>query len=343
MGKENKLMFERILLITNYKPNTGGISVQVGLLHKKLCEEGIVSNIFSTEGTWFYRLFVLFKLMFEGKNFDVFHIHGCSHLGFFPIAVGVIAGKIFKKKLVVTYHGGDAGNFFKKHKFLARYFLTKSDTNIVLSGFLGEVFEKYSIPYTVIPNIMELSEEQIFLRENILPNYISVRTLFNIYNIGCILNAFKIVQQKYPEATLTLLGDGDCRERLENQAKELNLQNIHFVGKIGNHEIYNYLSKADVFVSSSIIDNQPVSILEAYNAGVLVVSSRVGGIPYMVKDSKTGLLFESNNHNELAEKMILAITEQELSKNMILNANKELKNYSWEKIREKLLPLYLNQ
>ena len=334
---------KKILLITNYKPNTGGISVQVGLLHRKLCEESIQSEIFSTEGTWFYRLFVLLKLIIKGKSFDIFHIHGCSKLGFFPIVVGVIAGKILRKKIIVTYHGGGAESFFEKHTFLVRYFLTKTDANIVLSGFLSKVFDKYTIPYTIIPNIVELSEEQFFLRETILPHYISVRTLSKTYNIGCILNAFNIVQQKYPESTLTLLGDGDCREKLEEQVKELNLQNVHFVGKVSNSEIYNYLSKADVFVSSPIVDNQPMSILEAYNAGLLVISSRVGGVPYMVEDNKTGLLFESNDYQELAKKMIIAVQEQELSKNMILKAKNELKNYSWEKIKEKLLPLYFSK
>jgi len=331
---------KKILLITNYKPNTGGISVQVDLLYKKLCEENIPSEIFSTAGSWFYRLFVLFRLLFKGKKFDIFHIHGCSYLGFFPIITGIVAGKILKKKIIVTYHGGGAENFFKKYKCLVHFFLKKTDNNIVLSGFLGEIFSKYSIPFNVIPNIAELSDRQFMLRKTICPNYISVRSLAKTYNIDCILKAFAIVQQKYSESTLSVLGDGDCRVDLENLAKNLNLQNLCFVGLIDNKEIYNYLSKADIFVSSPLIDNQPMSILEAYNAGLLVISSKVGGVPYMVEDNKTGLLFESDNYKELAEKMIQAIENQELSKTMILNANKELEKYSWNNIRQNLFEIY---
>lgn len=331
---------KKILLITNYKPNTGGISAQVDLLRMKLQEECILSEIFSTEGSWFYRMSVLLRLLIIGKRFDVFHIHGCSRFGFFPIVVGVIVGKVLQKKIIVTYHGGDANVFFKKHRPFVRFFLTKADTNIVLSGFLGEVFDRYSIPNTIIPNILEFSDKQFVEREVIQPHYISIRSLRKLYNIDCILKAFAIVQQKYSEATLQILGDGNCRADLENLAESLKLQNVRFYGQISNSDIYHYLSEADIFVSAPIIDNQPVSILEAYNAGLLVISSRVGGVPYMLEDSRTGLLFESNNCDALAEKMIFAIKEQELSKTIILTANKELKNYSWSNIREQLLKLY---
>lgn len=332
---------KKILLIANYKPAGGGISVQVSLLHKNLCKEGVSAEIFSTEGNIFLRLFVLFKLMLKGKNFDIFHIHGCSYVGgFFPIMVGFFAGKILKKQIIVTYHGGGADDFFKKRKSFVRFFLTRTDINIVLSGFLGEIFNRYSIPFIVIPNIAEFSGEHFVERKTIRPNYISVRSLIKTYNVECIVRAFSIVQQKFSVAELTLLGDGDCRADLENLAKNLNLKNVRFLGRVENKNIYNYLSKADIFLSSSIVDNQPMSILEAYNAGLLVISSKVGGVPYMLEDNETGLLFESNNYEELAEKMIFAAENQELSKKMILNASKELEKYSWNNVKQELFAVY---
>jgi glycosyltransferase involved in cell wall biosynthesis len=330
----------QILLITNYKPNTGGISVQVDVLHKKLGEEGIRTDIFSTEGSPLYRLFVLFRLIAAGRKFDIFHIHGCSFLGFFPIVMGVIAGKILRKRIIVTYHGGDAGSFFKKYPRLVRFFLSKTDKNIVLSGFLAKVFDKYNIPNIIIPNIAEFSNEKFVLRESLKPNFISVRSLAKIYNIDCILKAFAIVQQQIPEATLTLLGDGDCRDDLKTLAKDLQLKNTDFIGLVDNKKMQDYLMKADVFLSSPLVDNQPMSILEAYNAGLLVISSNVGGVPFMLEDGKTGLLFESNNHEELAGKMLEAVQHQEQSKNMIAQSNKSLEKYSWQNIKEKLFTVY---
>lgn len=331
---------KKILIITNYKPNLGGISLQVELLNKNLRKEKFKSKIFSTYGSLFYRIFVLFKLLFRGIKYEIFHIHACSYLGFFPIVLGVTVGKILNKKIIVTYHGGDAELFFNKYPRFVHFFLTKTDSNIVLSGFLAKIFDKHKIPYIIIPNIIEISNNQFVKRNIINPNFISIRSLREIYNISCVLRAFSIVQKKYPSATLSLLGDGPCRSELEKLAKELNLDNIKFLGKVDNEKIYKYLSQADIFLSSPIIDNQPVSILEAFNAGLLVVSSAVGGVPYIIEDGKTGLLFGSDNYNEMAEKMILAIENQEDSLKMVLNAKNEISKYSWEEIKEKLLQLY---
>lgn len=61
------------------------------------------------------------------------------------------------------------------------------------------------------------------------------------------------------------------------------IKNICFCGHVDNCEIYSYLNKADIFISSPVIDNQPMSVLEAFNAGLLVISSNVGGVPYMIE------------------------------------------------------------
>ncbi len=329
-----------ILLIANYKEGVGGISIQVELLEKHLLAEGYNVKIFGTKKTFFKRLFLPFLLFFEARNFDFFHMHGCSYFGFFPIALGVIVGKIFNKKTIVTYHGGDANDYFTKHPKFVKFFLKKTDVNIVLSGFLEKIFEKHSLPCVVIPNIIELDKKQFKYRQVIAPNYISVRTLSPLYNIPCILKAFSIVKKRYQNASLMILGDGIEKANLQNLSEELKLEQVQFVGKIPNSEIYNYLNKADILVSSPLIDNQPVSILEAFNAGLLVISSRVGGVPYMISDNETGLLFESNNEVELAKKMIEAVEDQNKSLKIIKNAKNKCSYYSWEYVRNLIISIY---
>jgi glycosyltransferase involved in cell wall biosynthesis len=84
----------------------------------------------------------------------------------------------------------------------------------------------------------------------------------------------------------------------------------------------------------------PVSVLEAMNAGLLVISSRVGGVPYMINEDKSGLLFESDNADELAEKMLWALEHPEEVKQIITQAQIEVQKYSWENIRQQLMKLY---
>jgi glycosyltransferase involved in cell wall biosynthesis len=84
----------------------------------------------------------------------------------------------------------------------------------------------------------------------------------------------------------------------------------------------------------------PVSLLEAMNAGLLVISSRVGGVPYMINEDKNGLLFQSDNADELAEKMRWALEHPEEVKQMIAQAQANVQKYSWNNVRKQLLGVY---
>lgn len=329
-----------VLLICNYKPGVGGISGQVEILQRKFRNEGHTADIFSTKGSVLWRLGLLCKLRKIARKYDVLHIHCCSGWGFLPAVVGVTVGHQLGKRVVLTYHGGGGERFFAKHTRMVKHYLTRTDTNIVLSGFLGEVFSHYGIPYTTIPNIIEFDDTQFRERKSIRPNFICIRTHEELYNIPCILRAFRQVQIELPEATLTLVGDGSQHSSLIEMVKDMGLANVTFTGRVDNKEIYHHLDKADVMLSSPKVDNMPVSLLEAMNAGLLVVSSRVGGVPYMVEDNHTGLLFESDNNVELAEKMIWAVDNQAAAQDIIQKAHLTVNQYRWENIKDKLHQAY---
>lgn len=332
----------RVLLIANYKPGVGGISGQVEKIHACLNAEGIDNAVFSVKGSAVYRIKAFFRLLKEGKKYDVFHIHTCSGLGFLSAVMGITAGRLLKKRMVLTYHGGGGEDFFAKHTRFVRHYLLKTDVNIALSGHIGHAFDRFGIPYVIIPNIIEFDGSHFRKRETIKPRYISIRTLSPLYNIECIINAFKKVKEQLPEATLMIVGDGPSREALEKMADELKLEDVEFTGRVDNSLIYEYLNMADIMLSSPVIDNMPVSVLEGMNAGLLVISSNVGGIPYMIEDGVNGLLFESDNHQMLAGKMIEAVENGGKTEQMIRFANECVKNYSWEKVKVKLFEAYSN-
>ena len=330
----------RILLICNYKPGVGGISGQVEILQQKLRREGHTADIFSTKGSVFWRLGLFCNLRRVARNYDVLHIHCCSGWGFLPAVVGVAVGRRLKKRVVLTYHGGGGERFFDKHTRLVKHYLTRTDANIVLSGFLAKVFDNLHLPYSIIPNIIELDEGHYRERASIQPNFICVRAHEPLYNIPCILQAFQKVLTELPEATLTLVGNGSQHEALITIAKEMGLKNVSFTGRVYNKEIYQYLDKADIMLSSPKVDNMPVSLLEAMNAGLLVISSNVGGVPYMIEDNKTGYLFPSDDSNTLARLMIQAVQQSSESTAIIRNAHRAVNAYRWENIKDKLYHTY---
>jgi glycosyltransferase involved in cell wall biosynthesis len=330
----------KILYISNYKKGIGGINAQVDLLHTYLNQEdGIKADIFSTKGNPIRRCIAFVKLLCKTRKYDILHIHACSYWGMVPAVFGIIAGKLWRKRTIITYHGGEAKDYFAKHAAFVRRWLGRADEVIVLSGFLKEIFDQYQIPYVVIPNIVVL-RPQTERTTTIAPKFISIRHLEPLYNIPCVLQAYKQVLKQYPEASLDILGQGSMRAELETYVQEHNLTGVRFIGQVPNDKIYDYFAKASIMLSAPKIDNMSVSILEAMNAGLLVISSRVGEVPYMIEEGKTGLLFESENSNDLADKMLWALEHTEEANNMILAAQKEVQKYSWENVKLLLMKVY---
>ena len=327
-------------MICNYRPGVGGISGQVEILQRKLREEGHTADVFSTKGSMLWRLGLFSRLRRAAKSYDVLHIHCCSDWGFLPAVVSISVGRRLGKRVVLTYHGGGGEQFFDKHPKLVRHYLTRTDQNIVLSGFLARIFDKHRIPYTIIPNIIELDGSHYRERTVLKPNFICTRAHEELYNIPCILRAFKIILTELPEATLTLVGDGSQHNTLIQMANEMGLQNVTFTGRVDNSEIYTYLDRADILLSAPKADNMPVSLLEAMNAGLLVISSNVGGVPYMIEDNKTGYLFPSDDANALVDIIFQALQLPTESLTIIRNAHQAVNAYRWENIRQLLYSTY---
>lgn len=362
----------RILLLSNYQRGVGGINAQVDLLHAYLNqEEGIVANIFSTKGNPLKRVWRMIELLCCARKYDVLHIHACSYWGMVPAVMGVLAGKLWNKRIIITYHGGGAEEYFAKHIRFVKRWLNRADQVVVLSGFLKDIFDRYDIPCEVIPNIVVL-QPQKQREHDIAPRFISIRHLEPLYNIPCILQAYEQVLKVYPNATLDILGKGSMREQLEQYVVDKKLTGVQFIGQVPNQQIYEYLDRANIMLSASRADNMPVSLLEAMNAGLLVISSRVGGVPYMINEVRgerlevkgnekqdstimhnslialspdclntaTGLLFESDNADELAEKMRWALEHPEEVKQMISQAQADVQKYSWDNIKPQLMKIY---
>lgn len=331
----------RILYISNYRKGVGGISSQVDLLSDNVNREGYIADVFSTKGNPVKRVVLFFRLLIVAREYDVLHIHGCSEWGMLPVVYGVIAGKIWKKRIIVTYHGGEAAEYLAKHGAFARRWLNRVGKVIVLSGFPKKVFDEYRIPCIVIPNIVPLRENVYQSKKSLTPKMISVRHLTDLYRIDLIIRAFAKVVEKYPEATLDILGQGDKRDELERLvvSDERLVGRIRFIGQVPNAQMYDYLKANDIMLSAPKIDNMPVSLMEAMNAGVLVISSDVGGVPYMIEHQKTGLLFDGDA-DALTEQILWALEHQKESVLMLEAAHEEVKKYSWNNIRRQLLSLY---
>src|SRR5207245_1993119 len=119
---------------------------------------------------------------------------------------------------------------------------------------------------------------------------LSARNLDPYYRVDVTLEAFALLRERFPGATLTIAGDGSERARLMRRASALGDRGIRFLGRVAPADMPALYEAADIFVNSSIVDNQPLSVLEAFAAGLHVISTATGDIAALVRDGETGLV-----------------------------------------------------
>lgn len=332
-----------ILIIANYNENKGGISGVVKNHFNKLREDGNNVHLFNTKVSTFCRFFLIFPLFFKMRKYTIVHIHSCSYWGFYPVVLGVFVSKvIYNKKTIVTYHGGGAEDFLAKHLEFIRYILGKVDHITVMSGFLQNIFHKFSIPTVILRNLVDLELNKLTPQNIEVPTMVSVRTLSHDYNIVDILLAFKLIKAKHKKASLAVIGDGPEYDDLVNFCTQEKLVDVKFLGVITNEEIQDELKKYNIMISVPSFDNQPMSILEAFAAGLAVISSNVGGIPFMIRNEQNGLLVDLHNPQQIYERVDWLVSNPDQVKIIIENAKRDVMEYQWETIREKLYNIYIN-
>lgn len=141
----------------------------------------------------------------------------------------------------------------------------------------------------------------------------------------------------------TIIGSGPDTKKLKRLAKELGIKNkIHFTGQI-SHEILinsNLLKAADIFVTASKTENQPVSIMEAMASGLPVISVKALGIPELVKHKQNGFLAEPDNKQEIGKYLEKLIADSKLREKMSQKSLQFIKKHSLDNIAKQLIKTY---
>jgi teichuronic acid biosynthesis glycosyltransferase TuaC len=145
----------------------------------------------------------------------------------------------------------------------------------------------------------------------------------------------------YPEARLTICGSGPEKSKLQQLASDLGIgEAVTFAGNIDNDSIAELYQSADIMLNTSLADNMPVSVLEALACGVPIVSTNVGGVPYLVTHEKTALLAEPRDYKVMAERVLSLVSQPELAEALVRAGLDEIQNYTWTAVKQDLLPVY---
>lgn len=215
------------------------------------------------------------------------------------------------------------------------------DTLVVMSKVASDTYKKWlkgtNVKVVTIPNMLnEVPVESSNMKNNSL---IAAGRLVPVKNFMELIDVFNIVHDKDKTITLTIVGDGEERNKLQEHVNELKLyNNVNFTGMLAPDDVKKAMLYSDLYVMTSLRECFPMVLLEANSLGVPAISYDVKTGPVaIIKDSKTGYLIDNHNKEEMASKILNYMHNQSIKNMMSINAKEESRKY----IPTKIKPLWI--
>jgi len=273
-------------------------------------------------------------LVREIARADVIHVFSASYSSFLlaPLPAMLIA-RAMGKPVVLNYRSGEAPDHLQRSA-IARRTIKQVDQNIVPSRFLVDVFREFGIGASVVPNIVDLERFRFRERHPLRPRLVSTRNFDALYNVATTIRAFQIVQERWPEASLTLVGGGGQEADLRALVAELGLRHVTFAGRVPPEAIASYYAENDIYIQSPNIDNMPTSVLEAFASGLPVVTTEAGGIPAILTHGVTGLLAPLADYETLGSHVLQLLASPDRARALARTAFATCDACTWPKVRD---------
>lgn len=294
----------------------------------------------------FKNLLAIRKILKEFKP-DVFHTNS-SKMG----GLGALAGRLtFTKQIIFTGHGWAFNeNRSELSKWLIKKFvwltILLSHKTICVSGAVYKdvvrlpfVKQKLVVIRNGVVAFPFLSREEARKELSLEPETFVVGALSELHHIKGLDIALRAIN-KTKDINFVVLGDGEERQELKTFAKTLGIsERVTFYGF--RVDARKYLQAFDVFIMPSRSEGLPYALLEAGLAGLPIVASNVGGIPEVVEDGKSGILFAKEDYNALASALTKLKGNESLRHKLGASLQKEVQTkFSTQKMFEETFRLY---
>jgi N-acetyl-alpha-D-glucosaminyl L-malate synthase BshA len=251
--------------------------------------------------------------------FDVIHVHYAI-----PHALAAyISKQICGVPYVVTLHGSDVHTLGVDPSLqkVTSFALSEADAVTSISNFLISIAEKEMEIKNIIkiPNFVDCELYKPDSERNISNDFKKNDELVITHSSNFrpvkrtldLVKAFARVKKEIQSVKLLLVGDGPERAKAWRLAQKLEIdQSVQVLGV--RQDIPDILSQTDVYVLTSGMEGNPLSILEAMSSGVPVVATDVGGVPEIIKDGKEGFLAPKGDIEQISEKIITLLKDQKL-------------------------------
>ncbi|MBP1150026.1 glycosyltransferase family 4 protein [Methylocaldum sp. RMAD-M] len=355
--EENTL---RVGLVGPLPPPSGGMANQTRQLMELLVSRGIAVTLVRVNEpyrpAWVGKLkgiravprlmAYIARLRRVARQVDVLHVMANSGWSWHLFAAPALwIAWLNKVPVVLNYRGGEAERFFVRSMRWIRPSLEKASLIAVPSGFLQAVFGRFGFDTTVVPNIVDLKrfrpKPELSPLYTQRPHIVIARNLEPIYGLTTALRAFALLLREKPGARLSIAGSGPQRQELEDLALALGIgQNVTFTGRLSPDEMAELYRQADVMLNPTTVDNMPNSILEGMASGLPIVSTHVGGVPYMVEHEKTALLVPPEDPDAMSEQLVRVTSDMALYKSLAENGLAEVTRYGIDAIVPEWVRIY---
>jgi len=326
-----------LIYIGNELESRGGSPTSVDLLAKLLRKEGFKVKTASSKKNQFFRLLDMLKSVLENRTrTNLVLIDTYSTRNFWYAVIVSHLCRILKLEYILMLRGGGLPKRLKKSPKLCAELFNNAKLNIAPSRYLFEVFQQAGFTkLKYIPNSIFLKDYSLKIRKVVRPKLLWVRAFAKIYNPLLAIQVLEELLKEYPEAELCMVGpEKDKSYRACVNYAEENRLPVKFTGKLSKSEWSELSKDYDIFLNTANVDNTPVSLIEAMALGLPVVSTNVGGIPYLLQDKKTGLLMPPNEKPEMLSAIKDLLENLELAENLSQKARLQAEKFDWAIVKQ---------
>jgi glycosyltransferase involved in cell wall biosynthesis len=329
----------------------GGIGAVLNIYGKNLPDFQLLTTSSSdpAKNRIIYFLKSLFKLIAKLINYssiNIVHIHSASNGSFLRKSIVLLIAKTFSRKVVLHIHGGSFKEYLASSPLRSKYIvaiLKMADVVICLS----EEWLMYFKTQVGLKNVVVLSNPiELPKLSNRQKGHETIELLF----LGAVVPAkgiFDLLEylatNKYfisNRLRLHICGEGD-KHQVDMLLQKHNMtDNVIQYGWVQNELKSNLMNMMDVFILPSYVEALPMSILEAMSYGKPIISTRVGGIPSLVKEDYNGWLYNPNDIQVLDNIIEEIATDKGKMKVYGHNSRTEAFKYDIHTIAKKLNSIY---
>ncbi len=279
---------------------------------------------------------MLYSAFVHRKEYQVANVSVFSGLAFFWAEMVVNLLYFFKKRIILSLHGGGLIEFAQRNPTRVARLFSRANTIVTPSLFLQVGLRHFRSNIRYLPNGIDVNRYVFQVHHNHFPKIIWLRAFHEIYQPELAVKAISFLIEEFKNITLIMIGpdkkDGSLHSVLELAQRLGVLSHVNIIGPISNYEVPNWLAKGDIFLNTTRFESFGVSVLEAALIGLPIVTTNVGELSYLWENQKTAMLVSQNDPEAMAAAIQRILIEPGLAERLSQNARKKAEQYDWSVI-----------